>query len=797
MIKRDKEGIYTARHIYSPDPWRITEKQFYPELIGLAETVFCTSNGYIGMRGAFEEGKPGYQNLTMVNGFYETWPIIYGEEAFGFTKMGQTIVNVPDSKIIKLYVDDEPFYIPTATLLHFERFLDMRNGVVERNLVWEMFSGKQISIRSKRLVSLEHRHLAAISYEVTVLNDRAPVIISSEIVDHENYAEEDEEQQTHGNGGDPRRVSRLEHRVLEPCLNDVQGTSVILCHSTRNSKMTITSGIEHTLETNCDFSYTSRAADDRGKVVFMVDARKGEPITLTKYMTYHTTRTAPHTNDELRERARRSLKRAKKFGFSDLLEGQRKYLDEFWERSDVRVEMDSDEQTVSFQQAVRFSLFQMYQSSARVEGAGVPSKGLTGAGYDGHYFWDMEIYLMPFLIYTSPTIAENLLKFRYSMLDKAREYAKRLNQKGAMFPWRTINGEEASAYYAAGTAQYHINADIVYALKKYLSVTGDQDFISKHGAEILIETARLWSDLGFYSNSEEEKFEIHGVTGPDEYNTVVNNNTYTNLMARENLRLAAATIEKLKETEPELFKSLAHKTDFRVSEIEGWKKAARQMYIAYDEKLGIHPQDNYFLEKEEWNFENIPEDKYPVLLHYHPLVIYRRRVVKQSDLVLAMFLLGKEFSEEEKRRNFDYYDPLTTGDSSLSACIQGIVAAKVGHMDKAMEYAENAVFMDLGDMGRNTVDGCHIASMGGTWMMFVFGFAGLANTEGRTEFSPNLPEEMLRLSFSVTILGNLIEVNLDHSEARYTLKKGDGIALCHSGADFEISPESPTFVTKT
>ncbi len=797
MMKRERKGIYTARHIYSPDPWRITEKQFYPELMGLTETIFCTSNGYIGMRGAFEEGKPSYQNFTIVNGFYETWPIIYGEEAFGFTKMGQTIVNVPDSKIIKLYVDDEPFYLPTATLLHFERFLDMKNGVVERNLVWEMFSGKQISIRSKRLVSMEHRHLASISYEVTVLNDRAPVIISSEIINHENYARGDEKQQTQGNGGDPRRASRLEHQILQPCLNDVQDTSVILCHSTCNSKMTITSGVEHTLETNCDFSYTSKTEDNRGKVVFMVDARKGKPITLTKYMTYHTTRTAPHTNEELRERAKRSLKRAKKFGFSDLLEGQRKYLDEFWERSDVRVEINSYEQTVSFQQAIRFSLFQMYQSSVRVEGAGVPSKGLTGIGYDGHYFWDMEIYLMPFLIYTSPTIAENLLKFRYRMLDEARKYARRLNQKGAMFPWRTINGEEASAYYAAGTAQYHINADIVYALKKYVNVTGDHGFISKYGAEILIETARLWSDLGFYSNSGEEKFEIHGVTGPDEYNTVVNNNTYTNLMARQNLKLAASTVEELKETEPEIFKSLSHKTNLHLLEIKNWEKAARHMYIPYDKKLGIHPQDNYFLEKKKWDFENVPEDKYPILLHYHPLVIYRHKVVKQPDLVLAMFLLEKDFSQEEKKRNFDYYDPLTTGDSSLSACIQGIVAAKVGYMDKAMEYAENAIFMDLGDMGQNTVDGCHIASMGGTWMMFVFGFAGLADTGEKPEFSPNLPKEIQRLSFSLTILGNMIEVDLDHSETKYTLKKGDGLALCHEGIDFELSWDDPIFVTKT
>lgn len=794
MIRRERKGIYTAPHIYPPDPWKITEKRFYPELLGITETVFSTSNGYMGMRGVFEEGKPNHQNSTILNGFHETWPITYGEEAFGFTKMGQTVVNIPDSRIIRLYVDDEPFYLPTANLLRFERSLDMRTGVLERDIVWEMFSGKRISIRSRRIVSMEHRHLAAISYEVTVLNARAPVIMSSEIIEREHYGED--ENDAEGNGGDPRRASRLEHRALEPCLSEAEGTRVILCHSTRNSKMTVTSGMDHSLETECDFSHTSRTADDRGKVVFMVDAREGTPIRLTKYITYHTTRTAPHTNEELCERAKRSLKRAKKFGFSSLLEGQRGYLDEFWKRSDVRVEMENREATETFQQAIRFNLFQMYQSSARVEGAGVPSKGLTGVGYDGHYFWDMEIYLMPFLIYTSPLIAENLLKFRYSMLDKAREYARRLNQKGAMFPWRTINGEEASAYYAAGTAQYHINADIVYALGKYVNVTGNGDFMNKYGAEILIETARLWSDLGFYPRRG-AKFEIHGVTGPDEYNTVVNNNAYTNLMARENLRLAARTVERVKRTDPALFDDLAHKTGLEPAEVGKWKKAARDMYIPYDEKLGIHPQDNYFMNKEKWDFENVPRDNYPILLHYHPLVIYRHGVIKQSDLVLAMFLLEKEFSPEEKRRNFDYYDPLTTGDSSLSACVQGIVAARVGHMDKAMEYAEDAVFMDLGDVGRNTGDGCHIASMGGTWMLFVFGFGGLANTGKIPEFHPNLPREISRLEFAVTIRGNSVEVDMDHEESRYTLAGGGGIELSHDGRRFRLSPDEPTFSTRT
>ncbi len=795
MIKRQKDGIYSARHIYPPDPWKITENQFHPEFIGLTETIFCTSNGYMGIRGTFEESRPCYQNISIVNGFYETWPIIYGEEAFGFTKMGQTIVNIPDSKIIKLYVDDEPFYLPTATLLHFERSLDMRNGVVQRDLVWEMFSGKRISIKSKRLVSLEHRHLAAISYEVTVLNDKAPVIISSEVINHENHSEQSSSKE--GNGGDPRRASRPEHRILDPCVSEVRDTRVILCHSTHNSKMTITSGIEHTLQTDCSFSFTSEASPERGKVIFMVDAQQEKPICLTKYMTYHTTITAPHTSEELCERAKRSLKRAKKFGFSDLLKGQRSYLDLFWERSDIGIKTDNEEETASYQQAVRFSLFQMCQSSARAEGTGVPSKGLTGSGYDGHYFWDMEIYLMPFLTYTSPVIASNLLKFRYSMLDEARGYARRLNQKGAMFPWRTINGEEASAYYAAGTAQYHINADIVYALKKYVNATGDRDFLHKYGAEILVETARLWNDLGFYSCLGDEKFEIHGVTGPDEYNTIVNNNTYTNIMGRKNLRFAAETLENLMDAEPEFFKSLSRKTGLRVSEIEDWKKAARQMYIPYDERLGIHPQDNYFLQKEEWDVENMPGEKFPLLLHYHPLVIYRHKIIKQSDTVLAMFLLEKEFSQEEKRRNFDYYDPLTTGDSSLSACIQGIMATKVGRMDKAVEYTETAVFMDLADLGKNTEDGCHIAAMGGTWMLFVFGFAGLANMRKRTNFTPSLPEKFRRLTFSISIRKSLMEVDITHSETKYTLKKGDRIGLSHAEKEFDLSPENPVFITET
>ena len=400
--------------------------------------------------------------------------------------------------------------------------------------------------------------------------------------------------------------------------------------------------------------------------------------------------------------------------------------------------------------------------------------------------------VLPFLIYSCPQIAKNLIKFRYSMLDEARKRARQVNQKGALFPWRTINGEEASAYYAAGTAQYHINADIMYALMKYVHATGDEDLLFNEGAEMLVETARLWYDLGFYAPRRNGAFCIHGVTGPDEYNTVVNNNTYTNLMARQNLRDAVETVETLYAGHPNLFAQLVDRTQLKMSEVRQWKKAADKMYIPYDSELGINPQDDNFLEKEKWDFAHTPPDKYPLLLHHHPLVIYRHQVIKQADVVLAMFLLGHEFSAQAKQRNFDFYDPLTTGDSSLSVGIQSILAAEIGYLDKALQYSRYSVLMDLGDVGDNVRDGCHIASMGAAWMVFVYGFAGMRDFKGRLSFNPQFPERLERLRFSLALKKQIVEVDIDENYATYHLRQGDdGLTLQHQDEKVTLSPEYP------
>jgi alpha,alpha-trehalose phosphorylase len=783
------ERLRPPSHDYPADEWNVIEKTFYPEFLAQLETMLALGNGYLGMRGGPEEGGPNVENGTFINGLYETRPIVYGEDAYGFAKTGQTICNVTDSKIIKLFVDDEPFWLSNATLLSYDRRLNMKAGTLDREILWETPAGKHVSITSRRLISFVNRHVAAISYRVTLLNAEAAVVISSEVATTEAGARRTE--------NDPRRARAFSGRVLHPRASYSKDRRVVLCHATEKSAFTLTCATENALESSCPHSYKVAHTADFGQVAFTVEAQPGRPIHLTKYMVYHTSQTA--SVEELCGRAEWTMDRVVSQGFQQLLASQEQYMEDFWRRSDVRIKDVREDQTkrstVEIQQAIRFNLFHILQASARAEGTGVPAKGLTGQAYEGHYFWDTEIYLLPFLTYTSPRIARNLLAFRYKTLPQARARAQELGHRGAMFPWRTISGEEASAYYAAGTAQYHINADIMYALRKYVQATGDEVFLRDYGAEMLVETARLWVDLGFYSEAKGGKFCINGVTGPDEYNAVVNNNAYTNLMARENLSYATEVVEFLRKTEPDAYNALVHRTALEPSEVDAWLRAAENMYVPYDEKLKIIPQDDNFLDREPWDFRNTPLDRYPLLLFYHPLNIYRKRVIKQADVVLAMFLLGDVFPPEMKRRNFDFYDPLTTGDSSLSSCVEAIIAAQTGDMDKAIRYGMAALLMDLADLGGNVKDGCHIASMGGTWMMLTYGFGGMRDHNGTLSFWPRrAPEENAILRFPVAYHGQMLEIEIGLDRVEYTLREGERLVIRHEKEEVELTRENPLAV---
>ena len=777
MLQR--EALNPPKHIYPIDPWRIVEKQFYPRFLEQGETIFTLANGYLGMRGCCEEGAPVLENGTYINGFYETWPICYGEEAHGFAKEGQTIVNVVDAKVITLSVDKESFLLSGSKLLSFERTLDMQAGTLDREILWETHSGKRVAIKSRRLVSYEHKHLAAISYEVTVLNAEADVVVSSQM---------NNDEQRRLRSGDPRLHHFFKRRVLVPYLHVCQDSRVMLGHETEKSHLKLVCGIDHRLEADCPVSVRSECSEQEGRVVFCCQAKPGTPIKVTKFMAFHTSAKSDFT--ELKDCVDRSLNQAIAGRFESLLEGQRRCLVDFWRRSDVVIEEETsnpEDQPGELQQALHFNLFHIFQAAFQVGDMGIPAKGLTGQAYDGNYFWDTDIYVLPFLIHTYPQLARNLLDFRYRMLDKARKRAREVGEQGALFPWRTIDGDEASAYYAAGTAQYHIDGDVMYALQRYIEATDDEEFLFNKGAEMLAETARMWYGLGFFSERQGGKFCIHGVTGPDEYTTVVDNNLYTNLIARNNMNYAAVTLEKLKQQRPELYEALAGKIDLKPDEIGNWRRAAALTFIPYDDELKVHPQDDTFLNKKMWDFENTSPDNYPLLLHYHPLVIYRQQVIKQADVGLAMVLMGDHFSLEQKRRNFDYYDPLTTGDSSLSVCIQSILALEVGYLDKALDYARYAVLMDLGNVEGNVKDGCHIASLGGSWMLFVSGVAGMREYGGKLSFNPRLLKGLTRLRFSLTVRRRLLEVEIKADTATYCLSEGAKFTFCHGQQEITLA----------
>ena len=788
MLKH--EFVLPPEHLYPPDEWRLVEARYTDDHALAAETAFSLSNGFVGIRGTFEEGRPALSPGTFINGFHETWPITHAERAHGLARTGQTMVNVPDATIFKLYVDDEPLFLPTARVHPYVRVLDMRAGTLTRELVWATPAGKHVRVRSRRVISFEHRHLVAMTYEVTLLDHTAPVAISSQVVNRQDTRPPDELHEDRP--ADPRLVTLLGHRVLQPQAADVAGGRILLGYQATNSGMTLGVAADHVIEAACSFDAAGSADGDAAEFQVTANAPPGVPIRITKYTTYQVSRSIAVS--ELIDRCRRTLDRAVGDGFGALLVKQRDNLDRFWERADVRVDARAD--PVRLQQAVRWNLFQVAQASWRAEGTGVPAKGLTGQGYEGHYFWDTEIYVLPFLSYTQPRIARNLLRFRHSMLRQARHRARDLNQRGALFPWRTINGEEASANFQAGTAQYHINADIAYAIRRYVNVRGDVRLLGEIGAEILVETARLWADLGFYG--ADERFHIHGVTGPDEYTTVVNDNAYTNLMARLNLSFAAATVRRLRAERPGDYTALVHEVALKPGEVESWEQAADAMHVPFDAARGIHPQDDTFLSREVWDLASTPPENFPLLLHYHPLVIYRHQVIKQADIVLAMFLLGDEFSRDQKRRNYEYYEPLTTGDSSLSACVQSIIAAEIGNEDHAIEYFNYALFIDLaGIAGHSSPDGVHIASAAGVWSALVFGFGGVRDYEGQLSFEPRLPSGWKRLEFSVRFRDRQIRVDLSDEEERFLLAEGEPLNVVIRGEPHLVTTEAPAVIKRS
>ncbi|MFD5592110.1 glycoside hydrolase family 65 protein [Streptomyces griseorubiginosus] len=753
---------------YTVEPWAVRETSLNLDVLAQSESVFALSNGHVGWRGNLDEGEPHGLPGSYLNGVHELHPLPYAEAGYGYPESGQTVIDVTNGKILRLLVDDEPFDLRYGRLVSHERTLDLRRGVLERTCEWISPAGSRIRVRSTRLVSLTQRAVAAVAYEVEPVDSRTRVVIQSELVTNESLP---------APNSDPRAAKALKS-PLEHEEGFADGTRLRLVHRTRQSGLRVAVAADHVIDGPGRTTTSSEEMVDLARLTVTSVLEPGQRLRVEKLVAHGWSgvRSRPAMSDQVDA----ALAAAAHSGWEGLLDEQRGYLDDFWGRADV--EVDGDEE---IQQAVRFALFHVLQAGARAEQRAIPAKGLTGSGYDGHAFWDTETFVLPLLTYTEPGAVAEALRWRQDTLPAARERAAQLGLRGAAFPWRTIDGSEGSAYWPAGTAAFHINAAVADAVVRYTEATGDLDFERDTGVELLVETARLWRSLGHHDHRGD--FHIDGVTGPDEYTAIADDNTYTNLMARANLLAAAEACAR----HPRRAAALGVDDE----ESAAWRDAAEAVHIPYNDELGVHEQHAGFTRHQQWDFAGTSADQYPLMLHFPYFDIYRKQVIKQADLVLAMYLCSswfEEFHDEEQiARNFAYYEPLTVRDSSLSACVQAVVAARAGHLSLAYAYTAEAALMDLADLANNTRDGLHIASLAGTWTALVAGFGGLRRDGASLRFAPRLPERFSRLAFNLRLLDRCLRVEIGPDKATYTLVSGAPLTISHHGTPLTLNGDGP------
>lgn len=741
------------------------------------ESLFFTGNGYLGIRGNFEEGLPTDQKTirgTYLNAFHDSVPIPYGEKLYAFPDSQQKLLNVIDSQTIVIYFgeghEEERFCLEEGEILSFERHLHFDKGYSERNIEWRSPLGKELKLTFKRLVSFQEKEafLQKIDIQSATFQGRIRIvsILNGNV---SNYVDT----------SDPR-VSSGHAKLLR--VTDIQQTdtiSYVECETSYTKlKMACTASYQlsqpfirmNHLNTNSVvsefiFQFVEKATFEK-KNIFVDTLRHGEDLAASSFLLQN---------------------RLAAKNYAQFASEQEAYLNDFWNEADVEIIGD-----LTLQEGIRFNLFHLLQSTGRDHFSNIAAKGLSGEGYEGHYFWDTEIYILPVFLMTQPDIAKSLLLYRYSILEQARKHAKEMgHHQGALYPWRTISGTECSSYFPSGSAQYHISADIAYSFIQYYLVTGDFSFMKEYGAEVLFETARLWADTGHFAG---EGFKIDAVTGPDEYTCIVNNNYYTNVMAKFNLRWAVKCYHLLESLDSLQLAKLRLKIGLLKEEVQTWQLAAEQMYLPYDEHLRINPQDDTFLHKAVWDLKNTPKDHFPLLLHYHPLALYRYQVCKQADTVLAHFLLEDEQELETIRNSFEYYEKITTHDSSLSTCIYSIMASKLELTQKAYDYFIETARLDLDNTHGNTKDGLHMANMGGTWLAIVFGFAGLRMKEDGISLRPSLPDKWEGYRFSIQYQSRKLRIVVTAKQTNITLVHGESLSIKVSDQTYTLEKGTPLIV---
>jgi len=760
------------------DPWLLVQSGFDPGLEAKHETLFALADGALGVRGGLEEWSSPSDGVFLAE-VYERTAINYHERHPGFAATTDTRVPIADGKRIAILLDDEPVDPTRGTIRAFERRLDLRTGCLSRRMVWEAPSGRVVEIRAERVLSFAEPGILALRFTVTPVNFAGRITLVSGIA----TARAVEPQ-----GDDPRIGVELAGgglRLLDTVL-DAEAPGLV--QETRHSRIAVACRQSHRLVTAGVETLVPTTTPQGVSQGFHAQLAPGEAIGLEKFVAYAWQSFGPDglagASPGLWEQSGLAVQRAQGAGFDRLAAAQAQALAGFWYNAALDIEGDPPAR-----EALRFNLFHLFQSTGRDGRASTAAKGLTGEGYEGHYFWDTEAFVAPMLTFTAPALVRGMLEYRYRTLDRARAHAREMGHaRGALFAWRTISGDECSAHYPSGSAQYHINAAVAYAIRIYEAGTGDGDFLAEMGAEILFETARIWLEIGHFNPRLGGVFCIARVTGPDEYTALVDNNYYTNAMARQHLHFAAAVAARLDAEAPAAYAALAARLVLEAGEVADWQRAADAMYLPYDEALGIHKQDDGFLDRPAWTPDPAQAaDHRPLLLRFHPLLLYRYQLCKQADLILAMVLAGDDVDVAAKRRDFDYYEPITVHDSTLSPNTFSILASEIGYADKAYRYFIENARVDLDDSHGNVRHGAHMAAMAGSWLSLTWGFAGLRWEGPELSFAPTLPAHWQSYEFGLVWRGCRLRVAVDGSGVRYTLDAGRAMTIQHHGREVVLT----------
>ena len=748
---------------FSVDPWKIIEEGFDPAYSRVSESVFSLANETMGVRGCFDEGgsAPSLRG-AYINGVYDIEPL--NRSYRGIVDKTHFMIPAADWLMTGISLDGERLDLGRVRFRDFKREMDMRSGVLTRSFVWQTASGKELRLSFLRFVDMTHRERAYQRITMEPLNFSGEAMFSAGLsfdVLHEGY----------------------QKCFWQSARSEARENCLLLQSRTTLSGQEVFAGAKVDLPVNAQME----AKDKTVSLSAVLPLEKGRETRVDKRAVLLFN---GQTGETLWQSGLKTLEESERVSLDEALEGQKACWAAYWRISDVRIEAAPGHAAAAAaeQQGIRFCSFQLaqiYNGGSMRHNIG--AKGLTGEAYNGHAFWDTEACCLPFYLFTNPSAARDLLLFRYNTLPQALERAKMLDCRGACYPIATLNGEEACSLWQHASLQLQPSTAVAYGIWHYAHVTGDRAFLYDYGAEMLLQIARFLASR-VEKGGQTGKYGFFGVMGPDEFHMMVNNNAYTNYMGKRSLLCAAETLERMRVDAPETFEALKEKTGLAEEEMALWREIAEQMYLPQGASGLIEQHDGYF-NLPHTDIDLIPISQFPLYEHWSYDRIYRSDMIKQPDVLMMLYLYNTSFSETEKRVNYEFYEPRTIHESSLSPAIHSILAAELGKMEEAVRFFGFATRLDLDNYNRNTREGLHVTSIAMAWANIVYGFAGLRSDGDGLRFAPRLPERWRKLCFSMVFKGRVIRVCMEKEATRFRLERGEEITVLVYGKPYALHGE--------